>query len=57
MEQDPIVQAVERIEAALARIETASREAAALRARHEGLKTSVAQTLQDIDRLLAGVAE
>ncbi len=53
MEKDAIVQAVDRIEAALARVEAAARETADLRRRHEGLKASVARSLEDIDRLIA----
>ena len=57
MDQNPIVQAVERIEAALSRVEKASRDAAGLRERHDGLKASVARSIEDIDRLLSGATE
>ncbi|MCT2401034.1 hypothetical protein [Novosphingobium mangrovi (ex Huang et al. 2023)] len=57
MEEVPIVKAVERIEAALARVEAASREAADLRNRHERLKASVSRSLEDLDRLIADRTE
>jgi hypothetical protein len=54
MEEAPIVQTVERIEAALARLEAASRDTAGLRVRHERLKASVSRSLEDLDKLIAG---
>jgi hypothetical protein len=57
MDQNPIVQVVERIEAALSRVEKASRDAAGLRERHDGLKASVARSIEDIDRLLSGATQ
>ena len=53
MEQTAICQALERIETALARIETAARQASDLRGRHEKLKASVEQSLIEIDGLIA----
>lgn len=50
MEEAPIVDAVGRIEAALARLETALDGS---RRRHEALKTSVAASLADLDALIA----
>ncbi len=50
--------ALERIEAALARIENAAdrpaQSAARIEARHEKLKTAVAQSLRQLDEVLAG---
>ncbi|MCC6828720.1 MAG: hypothetical protein IT550_10890 [Novosphingobium sp.] len=50
--------ALERIEAALARIEQAAdrpaQAAARIEARHEQLKDAVAQSLRQLDDLLAG---
>ena len=54
MEHAPIVEAVERIEAALTRAEAASRETAGLRDRHDRFKTSVSRLLSDLDRLIEG---
>lgn len=49
--------AVERIEAALARIENAAQQSAdhagGLQARHDGLKQAVANSLRQIDDLIA----
>lgn len=56
MEDPPIVDTIERIEAALARIDTVSSDAAGLRTRHQTLKETVARSLDDLDRLLAGGA-
>ncbi|GGB99398.1 hypothetical protein GCM10011494_17320 [Novosphingobium endophyticum] len=53
MEQAAICQALERIEAALARIEAAARQTSGLRGRHEKLKASVEQSLIEIDGLIA----
>ncbi|WP_197063514.1 hypothetical protein [Novosphingobium malaysiense] len=52
MEDVSIVNTIERIEAALARAEAASREAADLRARHEQLKSSVSHSLDNLDTLI-----
>lgn len=52
MEEAPIVHAVERIEAALARIEAASRKSGELHRRHAKLKASVTRSLADLDALL-----
>ena len=53
--------ALDRIEAAIARIENAARQPADgdsdLLARHERLKSSVAQTLGQLDDLIAGQRE
>ncbi|SFF99773.1 hypothetical protein SAMN05518801_10587 [Novosphingobium sp. CF614] len=58
MEEASIVHAVERIEAALARIEThaaiTSRKSADLQGRHEQLKACVARSLEELDGLIAG---
>jgi hypothetical protein len=58
MEGASIEKALGRIEAALARVENAaSREPMAdqeLAARHERLRTAVAQSLRQLDTLLAG---
>ena len=58
MEGASIEKALERIEAALTRVEhAASREPMAdheLAARHERLRTAVTQSLQQLDTLLAG---
>ena len=55
MEDASIVNAIERIEAALKRAEAASREAADLRQRHERLKSSVSRSLENLDTLIAGL--
>ena len=56
MEERPVEPVVERIDAALARIERAvarDRQAlGALQASHEGLKLSVSEALGEIDALL-----
>ena len=52
MEDASIVNAIERIEAALTRAEAASREAADLRQR---LKSSVSRSLENLDTLIAGL--
>ncbi|MCJ2186455.1 hypothetical protein [Novosphingobium beihaiensis] len=52
MEDASIVHAVERIEAALARIETASREQAELQSRHSQLKAAVSRSLENLDKLI-----
>lgn len=52
MEEASIAQAVERIEAALARIDAASRKSTDLHRRHARLKASVARSLADLDALL-----
>lgn len=58
MDGGSIEKAVERIEAALARIENAAQQsvddAAGLEARHVGLKQAVANSLRQIDDLIAG---
>ncbi len=53
MEEPSIEQSVTRIEAALARLEAASRKAAGLRRRHEDFKASVASSIEELDILLA----
>jgi hypothetical protein len=59
MDGGSIDMALERIEAALERIERAAArqdsEANALRARHEDLQASVARSLSQLDKLLAGL--
>ena len=52
MEEEPIVVAIKRIEAALSRVEAASRKAADLAGRHHRLKASVSRSLEDLDRLI-----
>jgi len=58
MDEGSIDKSLERIEAALARIEIAAArqgsDSADLRARHEGLKTAVSQSLGQLDKLIAG---
>lgn len=54
MDEGQIEQAVARIEAALARLEHAAEAPADLLRRHERLKASVAQSLDEIDKLIAG---
>lgn len=54
MEKGRIVHAVERIEAALARVDAATRHAADLQRQHHDLKAAVARSIADIDRLMAG---
>jgi hypothetical protein len=58
MNEAPALPALDRIEKALARIEAAARqprpvEDVDLRRRHEALKACVAQSLGDLDALLA----
>ncbi|WP_232493207.1 hypothetical protein [Novosphingobium kaempferiae] len=57
MEKAPALLALDRIEAALARIEMATTKAASdqtdLRRRHDDLKQSVALSLTGLDELLA----
>lgn len=53
MEEASALNALEKIEAALARIEIASRRAAELGHRHERLKASVSRSLDEIDKLIA----
>ncbi|WP_157081184.1 hypothetical protein [Novosphingobium naphthalenivorans] len=57
MEDVPIVDAVERIEAALARAEAAAPALTELRGRHEQLKASVSRSLEQLDRLIESQAE
>jgi hypothetical protein len=54
MEQTAICQALERIEAALARVEVSAPLCSGLRGRHEKLKASVEKSLAEIDELIAG---
>lgn len=58
MDGATIENALERIEAALARIENAAHRpaevAAELEARHDRLKSAVAQSLRQLDELLGG---
>lgn len=58
MDGATIENALERIEAALARIENAAHRpaeaAAEVTARHDQLKSAVAQSLRQLDELLAG---
>lgn len=53
MDEASVVNALEKIEAALARIETASSNVTDLRYRHERLKASVSRSLEDLDRMIA----
>lgn len=56
MEEASIVNAVERIGAALERLEAIPRKNAELGARHARLKASVARSLQELDELIAEAA-
>jgi hypothetical protein len=53
MDETPIVVAVERIEAALARLEAALDGTRGLHQRHEALRASVARSLANLDALIA----
>jgi len=55
MDETSIENAVERIGAALERLEAAARGCSRLIDRHQALKTSVARSLADLDTLLAGI--
>ncbi|MCJ2177389.1 hypothetical protein [Novosphingobium album (ex Hu et al. 2023)] len=52
MEDVPIVHAVERIEAALARVEAAAPALTELRDRHVRFKASVSRSLEQLDQLI-----
>ncbi|GGZ08837.1 hypothetical protein [Novosphingobium colocasiae] len=52
MTEEPIAQALARIELALDRAESAAREAGELAHRHARLKASVARSLHELDSLL-----
>ncbi|WP_374412645.1 hypothetical protein [Novosphingobium colocasiae] len=52
MTEEPIAQALARIELALDRAESAAREAGELAGRHARLKASVARSLHELDSLL-----
>lgn len=54
MEEASIAHAFEKIEAALARIENASRDFANLQQRHEHLKATVSSSIAEMDQLIAG---
>lgn len=53
LQPDPLEQVLDRIEAAVARIEAFAGDSAALKRRHADLKASVARSLDGIDALLA----
>lgn len=53
MEQTALCQALERIEAALARVEVSAPQCSGLRGRHGKLKASVEKSLAEIDELIA----
>lgn len=61
MEERPVETLVERIDAALARIERAAargeRDNQALASRHERLKASVSDAMAELDTLIAGGRE
>lgn len=52
MTEEPIAQALARIEQALDRAECAAREAGELAGRHTRLKASVARSLRELNSLL-----
>lgn len=52
MDQTAICHALERIEAALARVEASAAQCSGLSGRHERLKASVEKSLAEIDELI-----
>jgi hypothetical protein len=53
MEEASIVNAVERLEAALRRLEAAVRQQGDLGQRHASLKASISRSVEELDRLIA----